>query len=191
MSELVFLLEEESAKAMLAGLLPKIIPNGIEVRFLVFEGKQDMEKQLVRKVRAYRNEAARFVVLRDQDANQDCKAVKAKLTSLCTGAGRPDALIRIACRELESFYLADLAAAEQGLGLSGLVRHQGNQKYRRPDYLGSPCKELEGLTKGQYQKVGGSRAIGPRLDPENGRSDSFRNLVSGIRSVAAELATWK
>ena len=89
---------------------------------------------------------------------------------------------------LESCYLADLAAVENGLELSGIAKHQGKQKYRSPDYLGSPSSELARLTKERYQKVGGSRAIGPWLDPENVRSDSFRNLVTGIRQIGAEAA---
>ena len=183
MRELVFLLEEASAQAMLEGLLPKLLPDGATVRYLVFEGKSDLEKQLTRKVKAYCNPEARFIVLRDQDSAPDCIAIKAKIVSLCANAGKPDALVRIACRELESFYLADLAAVENGLALSGLARHQGKQKFRSPDYLGSPSRELVKLTKGRYQKVGGSRAIGPWLDPNNTRSDSFRNLVAGIQKI--------
>ena len=185
MRELVFLLEEASAQAMLEGLLPKLLPEGITVRYLVFEGKSDLEKQLVRKVRGYRNPEAQFIVLRDQDSAPDCIAVKTKISSLCARAGKPDALVRIACRELESFYLADLAAVENGLEVSGLAKRQGHQKFRSPDHLGSPSKELETLTKGRYQKVGGSRDIGPWLDPDNIRSDSFRNLVTGIRRAGA------
>lgn len=185
MKELVFLLEEESAQAMLEGLLPRLLDEQVVVRFIVFEGKQDLEKQLIRKVRGYRNPEARFIVLRDQDSNPDCIAIKTKLAGLCAEAGRPDALVRIACRELESFYLADLAAVERGLALTGLVKHQNSRKYRSPDYLGTPSKELQALTKGQYQKVGGSRAIGPWLDLANTRSASFRNLVAGIERMAA------
>lgn len=188
MSELVFMLEEASARAMLEGLLPKVLPAGITPRYIVFEGKQDLEKQLVRKMRGYRNPDARFVVMRDQDSNPDCKAVKAKLSELCRLAGKPAALVRIACRELESFYLGDLAAVELGLKITGLVRHQPNKLFREPDRLGSPSKELKTLTKGLYQKVGGSRDIGPHLDLDNTRSASFHNLVAGIRRVSGEMA---
>jgi hypothetical protein len=188
MMELVFLLEEASAQAMLEGLLPKILPPDMMPRYIPFEGKSDLEKQLVKKVRGYRNQEAQFIVVRDQDSHPDCKAVKAKLVNLCQEAGKPEALVRIVCRELESFYLADLAAVEKGLGLSGLAKLQGKQKFRNPDYLGSPSRELATLTKGRYQKVGGSRAIGPWLDPDNTRSDSFRNFVSGIRRIGQGLS---
>ncbi len=41
MSELVFLLEEPSARAMLEGLLPRLLPDGLPIRFIVFEGKKE------------------------------------------------------------------------------------------------------------------------------------------------------
>ena len=153
MNELVFLLEEASAQAMLEGLLPKMLPTQVVPRYVVFEGKQDLEKQLLRKIRAYNNPEARFVVLRDQDSHPDCLAVKAKLSELCYQAGKPATLVRIACRELESFYLGDLAAVELGLEITGLVRQQPNKSYREPDRLGSPALELRKLTKGLYQSL--------------------------------------
>lgn len=188
MNELVFLLEEPSARAMLEGLLPRFLPPDIAVRYIVFEGKQDLEKQLVRKIRAYRNTQARFIVLRDQDSHPDCREIKANLARLCQEAGRADTLIRIACCELESFYLADLAAVESGLELSGLIRQQNNKKYRAPDGLSSPSAELMKLTRGHYQKISGSRAIGPWLDPDNPRSISFRHLIDGIRKTVQKFS---
>ena len=183
MMELVFCLEESSAQAMLEGLLPRLLPADVVLRYIPFEGKQDLEKQLVRRLRGYRNPDARFIVIRDQDSNPDCKVVKARLTALCSLAGKPNALVRIACRELENFYLADLAAVERGIGIAGIAKLQAKVKFRRPDYLGSPSRELTLLTKGRYQKVGGSRAIGVHLDLNNRRSDSFRNLVQGIQRL--------
>ncbi len=183
MRELVFLLEEASAAAMLEGLLPRLIPSDVVPRYITFEGKQDLEGQLVRRLRGYRNPNAHFVVMRDQDAQSNCKVIKRRLEKLCRQAGRDGVLIRIACRELEAFYLADLRAVEQGLGLSGIAAQQASRKFRDPERLNSAKQELRALTKHRYQPVEGSRAIGPCLDLENGRSRSFRNLVLGIRRL--------
>lgn len=185
MNELVFLLEGQSEEEMLRGLLPRMFPGtGIQFRFIPFQGKQDLEKQLVRRLRGYVNPRARFVVIRDQDAHPDCKAVKKSLVDLCVQAGKPDALVRIACREVETFFLADLNAVELGLEIQGLSKRQQSKKFRSPDYLGSPSKELATLTHGRYQKVGGSRQIGKHLDIANVRSESFMQLVTGIRRLA-------
>ena len=184
MSELVFLLEEPSAEAMLAGLLPKIIPDFIHYRCIVFEGKQDLERQMVRRMRGYRVPGARFVVLRDQDTG-DCLPVKARLVAKCAEARKPDAVVRIACHELESWYLADLAAVEAGLEVSGLARQQGRNPYRTPDALPSPARKLTEIAP-TYQKVGGSRAIGPHLDPQNTRSKSFHHFVRAVQKTCGD-----
>lgn len=188
MRELVFLLEEASAKALLETLLPRILHTDVRPRYIPFEGKQDLERQLAKRLRGYLNPHARFIVLRDQDSAPDCKAIKAILLERCRQAGREaTSMVRIACKELETFYLADLRAVEQGLGLSNLARLQGSAKFRNPDRLGSPSKELATLTIGLYQKVSGSRAIGQYLDPSNERSPSFKNFIKGIRRLESEL----
>lgn len=188
MSELVFLLEEPSATAMLESLLPRMLDEGITFRCIPFEGKQDLEKQLMRKIRAYQNEQARFIVLRDQDSSPDCTVVKTNLLDLCQQSGKADrCIVRIACRELEAFYLADLQAVEQALDITGLTQHQLKRKFRTPDHLGSPSQELKKLTRNRYEKVAGSRLIGRYLSLDNPRSPSFRNFVAAIRRMESEL----
>lgn len=182
MKRLVFLLEEPSAEEMLKGILPKLLLRNIHPEFKVFEGKQDLEKRLPGILRAWRVPHCCFIVLRDQDSG-DCHAVKQKLIDLCRHAGRDGVLVRVACHELESFYLGDLAAVAKGLGISGLEKKQNNQKYRKPDRLGSPSRELARLTSGLYEKVAGSRAIAPHLDTENNTSHSFKILLAGIRKL--------
>ena len=113
----------------------------------------------------------------------DCHAVKQKLVDLCRQSGRNDVLVRVACHELESFYLGDLAAVERGLSLAGLARKQGKKKYRIPDRLGNPSQELIRLTSGLYEKMAGSRAIAPHLNIEHNKSNSFKILLAGIRKL--------
>lgn len=179
MMTLVFCLEEPSAKEMLKGVLPRLLPDGITVHYIIFQGKQDMEKQLVKRLRGWLLPNTKFVIMRDQDA-ADCHVVKNKLVTLCQAAGRGDALVRVACRELESFYLGDLQAVEAGLGIGGLAARQNTKKYRAPDRLGNPVQELTRLTGNRYQKIAGSRTIGPHLHFENNRSHSFTVLIKGI-----------
>jgi len=188
MITLVFLLEEMSAKALLKGLLPRLLPmDRFLVRYVVFQGKQDLEKQLVRKIRGWVAPNTHFVVLRDQDGG-DCEAVKRDLVELCEQAKRSDALVRIACREIESWYIGDLSAVETALHVKGLASRQEERKFRAPDRLAKPSTVLEKLTGQKYRKVCGSRAIAPYLDIEDGnRSHSFQVFVSGVRSLAANL----
>ncbi len=184
MKELVFFLEEESAKALLEKLVPRMIPEGETVHFrcVVFEGKQDLQKNLKQKLRGYLRPNAQFFVLRDQDRS-DCVAVKHNLRAICLSAGQPNTVVRIACRELEAFYWGDLGAVEAALGVKGLARRQKTAKFRDPDQIQNPALELERLTQFAYQKVAGSRAIGEHLDLAASRSRSFRHLVGSIASA--------
>jgi len=182
MTELVFFLEEPSAREMLKGVLPRLLDQNIPVRYVVFEGKQDLEKRLPRRLRAWQNPNARFLVLRDQDSG-DCYEIKQKLAGICREAGRPDALVRIACHELESFYLGDLQAVADTIGPASLARKQGSAKYRNPDRLNNAYQELKRIAK-TYQKLSGSRAIGPALSLEGNRSESFNQLIGGIQRLA-------
>ena len=184
MKTIVFCLEEPSAEEMLKGLLPRILPGGVSYRCMVFEGKQDLEKQLVRRMRGWRMPRTNFVVVRDQDS-APCRDVKKRLRRLCIEAGRPGALVRIACHELESWYLGDLAAVEAALLLRGLAQKQNRRKYREPDSLTNAAQELKNLTQQRYRKISGSRAIGPHLSLNANRSRSFGVFLSGIKSVVA------
>ena len=76
MKELVFLVEGETEKCLLDALMPRLLPEEVGYRVIPFQGKQDMEKRMMMKIRAYQNTLARFVVLRDQDSNADCRALK-------------------------------------------------------------------------------------------------------------------
>ena len=183
MKEIVFFLEERSARELIAGIIQRLAPDTTRrLRFIVFEGKQDLEKHLLAKLRGYLGTDARFIVMRDQD-QEDCKEIKKRLLNYCKGAKRK-ATVRIACRTIEAFYLADLAAVEDSFRISGLARkHQEKARFRFPDSIQQPAVELERLTKGTYQKVSGSRLISVHLDLENTRSSSFSHLVTSIRSA--------
>lgn len=190
MNELVFLLEERSAAAMLESLLPRLLDQKITPRFVSFEGKRDLAGQLERRLRGYANPNARFIVMHDQDRHPDCKALKGATLHQCASAGKAHlSLVRIACRELEAFYLGDLAAVEQALGITGIAKRQMSARFRQPDTVSSPSLELLKLTNRQYQKVNGSREIGKYLDLANVRSTSFNQLIAAIHRMQAELLT--
>ncbi len=182
MTKLVLFLEELSAKAMLQELLPRIVGENLPFQFIVFEGKQDLEKQLPRKLRKWNTPDCGFVVLRDKDRG-DCELIRQDLINKCRDAGKPDTLVRIAVHELESWYLGDLRAVEAGLDITNLSRLQGNVKYRNPDRLANPAEEMEKITDFKYQKVSGSRAIGPHLSLEQNRSHSFNKFIAGIERI--------
>jgi len=181
MRTLVCCVEEASAKEMLIHVFSKLGFSNDRYQFIVFEGKQDLDKKLVTRLKAWRDPNAVFLVLRDQDS-ADCRAVKQSLISLCQNTEKTF-IVRIACHELESFYLGDLAAVEQGLGLAKLSRQQNKKKFSNPDRLSNASQLLKDLTNGKYQKILGSRAISQHLDVGNNKSHSFNVLVKGIIQI--------
>lgn len=122
------------------------------------------------------------MVMRDQDSG-NCVTVKERIAGYCKKAGKNGVLIRIACHELETFYLGDLGAVERALEIKGLQSHSATRKFRTPDRIAKPSIELQRLTGGKYQKVSGSRAIGVELDLAENRSESFLALISGLRRL--------
>lgn len=186
MKTLACFLEEPSAAVFLRGILPSLLPDGVEPRFIKFQGKQDMEKNLLKKLRGWNQPDTLFLIMRDQDT-EDCKAVKNRLTQICADSVKTETLVRIACRELESFYLGDLDAVGRAFDLPKLMQQQDKQKYRNPDRLENPARELRNLTGGQYQKIQGSRKIAPLLKYRDNHSTSFRALLNGIETLVQKV----
>ena len=181
--KLVFLLEERSAREMLLELLPRLLPDNVHFHCFAFEGKRDLERNIVPKLHGWQESNTAFVILRDQDA-ADCKTVKHTLLTKCKEAGKEDAVVRIVCRELESWYFGDLAAVEKGLGLRNLTRFARKRKYRVPDDIKAPARELASITRNAYQKIAGSRAIGPNLSLTSNKSQSFQVFLRTMERFA-------
>ncbi|MBI1762757.1 MAG: DUF4276 family protein [Acidobacteria bacterium] len=181
MNELVFLLEEASMREVLKVILPQIVPPEISCVLITHEGKRDLEVSIPRKLRAWQNPGARFVIVRDQDM-ANCYDLKDHLRTLCTQAGRRDSLIRIACHELEAWFLGDMQAVSRAFELPQLKKLSEKRKFREPDLLGNAAEELQKLVR-RYKKVGGARAVAPHLDLAANRSHSFRVFLAGIRRI--------
>jgi len=181
MSTVLFLLEEPSARAMLESFLPRILPENLIVRCIVFEGKQDLQKRLGKRLRYWQEPNTRFIVIHDQDSS-NCIILKQELREICDQSGKSqETLIRIPCHELENWYLGDLAAVEIALQLRGVARQQQTEKYRAPDRIANGTEELKRLTKNKYQKVSGAREIGRHLSQQENRSHSFHVFVDGLQ----------
>ncbi len=178
MKQIVFLLEEESMKALLDNLLPRLLPAEINFLCIPHEGKQDLEKSIPRKLKAWQCSETSFVVIRDQD-RADCVDVKNRLVRLCSDAGRPDSLVRIACHELESWFLGDLIAVENAFNIKKLAIQQQKSTFKDPDKLTNAKEELKKLVK-SYQTVSGAKLIGPHMSLKNNQSHSFNCFIDGI-----------
>lgn len=182
---MIFLLEESSAKAMIDTIMPKLLPDIVH-KSIAFEGKQDLEKQLLRKLRAWKTPNTVFLIMRDQDSG-NCKEIKQNLLNIVKNSGKTMvSLVRVVCHELESFYLGDLLAVELELKVNNLAKKQNKSKFRTPDTLSNSKQELKKVAK-NYQQISGSEAIAQylRLDGSN-KSISFNMLINGIIKLAKQ-----
>ena len=181
-SSVLFLLEEKSTYEMLNKMMPRLFPT-LSCKYRTFSGKPDLLSRLEKTIRNHTDEDCHFVIVCDQDAD-DCVKLKQKISESCQKTGRKAMChIRIACHELESWYLAQLDVVSQHFGVPEVVNLQ-NTKYRYPDNIEKPSKELERITKRNYQKVKGSRKMGEYLNLTVDRSTSFRHFIEVLKRLA-------
>ena len=98
-------------------------------------------------------------------------------------------LIRIACRELEAWYLGDMDAIQKVYPSFKADQHRNKKKFRDPDTC-NPSDELKKLIP-NFQKGYASKEISKYISVENNRSVSFGHFVSGLkRFLSADLHTF-
>jgi len=188
---LVFMLEDPSMKLLLEGLLPRLMTGwvaGQHFLCVAHQGKSDLDASIPRKLRAWQYPGDRFVVVRDNDA-ADCVAVLHKINGMCAEAGRPDTLVRLACQELEAWYLGDLEAVAGAFAHPKANTSALRTKFSDPDGWQKPSVEMARLIP-SFQKGSGARVMAQHLrGPEHNRSHSYRKFVEGVCRVA-EMAPW-
>ena len=176
---LVILTEEESMKVTLEYLLPRL---GItDFQIIAFQGVSALESSLARRVRAWRDPTARFLVIRDND-NGDCSRRKQRLLDFLDQAGtRRPFKVRIVVQELEAWFLGDLPALESaGLLKDGRIRakfRKNPEEHRTPATL---LKELDPT----YQKTGGARRIARHLSLTENTASSFHATLAAIKDLS-------
>jgi hypothetical protein len=178
--------EERSMEFFLRALLPRILPSGFELDVNCFirphEGKSDLKRSLSKKVKAFPHfsQPVKLLIIHDQDSNE-CKVLKASLISECSNIKSGDFLVRIACKELENWYLGDFGSIETvypDIRISGLTR---KAKFRNPDRLNG-SEEMNILIR-HFSKSHASRELGRIINIENNNSPSFNCLITGIAKL--------
>jgi hypothetical protein len=189
--------EEPSAEAALVNLLPKILPT-TTFQFIVFQGKLDLLKNLLPRLRGYAGWLPwdyRIVVLIDED-REVCFQLKNTIEDAATeadfvtksraGYNQFQVLNRIAVEELEAWFLGDveaLRAAFPRIPISLTSR----KKFRDPDKVpGGTWESLEKLLQSLgyfpagYPKVQAAQQISEHMDPARNRSHSFQVFYQGL-----------
>jgi hypothetical protein len=181
--DLIFLLEEESMRAVLEVILPKLTNKTF--RCIAHQGKQDLAQSIPRKLKVFQNinPETKFIIVHDQDSH-DCVKLKNELKKLCSEVEQKNVLIRIVCRELESWFLGDLAAVEKAYELqpNRLRKQQNKNKFRNPDRLNCAKQELKSLVQ-EYYQLHHAKKIAPHLSITDNCSHSFCVFIEGIQKI--------
>lgn len=185
MARIEILVEEPSMKEFLTILLPNILDEqwNLNENYFIrsFEGKSDLQKNIPSKVKFLSNrnhEAVGVVIMQDQDSS-DCRLLKQKLLTICNENGDCPMLVRIICRELESWYLGDFVAINKAYPNFKHQNYINKSKFRIPDN----CNAYDELRKilPEFQKVGGAKKIAPFIDVVNNKSESFQQTINGLK----------
>ena len=165
---------------LLEGLLPRLFP-GLAFQCVPHGGKNDLEKSIPRKLRAWQEPGVRFAIVRDNDGG-DCRRLKRSLSSLCDDGRRNDSLVRIVCQELEAWYLGDPDALADAFGRESLRGLGRKARFRDPDAVPRPSEALRTLVP-KFQKVSGARLMAQHLSRDRNRSRSYQALLAGVESL--------
>ena len=180
---LIFMVEEPSMKAFLEAFLPRHFPSCASTCIIIpHEGKTDLLNSIPRKLKVWTKPEDRFIILIDQDSN-DCKSLKKEIQNLCVD--KPSTLIRIVCKELESWFLGDLEAVGLAYDIS-LKQLQNKAKYRNPDnhQAFDELKRLLEQKKRSIQKVSNAGLVGQYMDLNSrNTSISFQTFISGLQRI--------
>ena len=101
-----------------------------------------------------------------------------ELLGLCNFNGDIPVIIRIACRELENWYLGYMCAIEAVYPETKASKLIGKAKYRNPDAVFGAF-ELGQLTR-NFSKSHASREIAKYMITDNNNSVSFNHFVSRL-----------
>jgi len=203
-----FLLEEDSARAALQNLVPKIVGSGITGNFHVHQGKKDLLKSLPGRLKGYSRwlpEDWRIVILLDED-RQDCQTIKAALEKAARDAGlftrsrrspqgRFRVVNRVAIEELEAWFFGDVDAIAEAY--PRVPRNLSSKaRFRDPDAIrGGTWEALQRvLQKAGYYRTGmpkieAAERIAKHMDPCRNKSKSFQVFRDALAALATQTQT--
>ncbi|MCB1160045.1 MAG: DUF4276 family protein [Leptospiraceae bacterium] len=185
MARIEILVEEPSMEECLRNLLPGIVPEHwkLDVNYFIrkHQGKGDLKNSIINKMKVFNHwhEPISVVILHDQDI-ADCRKIKHDIQQWC-GDYRNPLLIRIVCRELESWYLGDLKAIEKAFPKFKSNKYENKANFKNPDNL--HAKETLKKILPEYKEIQSSRVISQNLDIQKNRSTSFQQFIKGIQKI--------
>jgi len=181
-----FLLEEETMRLLLNNILDKIIPDK-QYKMIPFHGKMDLQASIPKIVPTLSKHLnAKIVIVHDQD-NHNCLELKKKLLNLSKHSCCP-ILVRIACKELESWFLGDMKAIEKAFPKFKSKQYYNKKKFRNVDHIQKPSiilkkliPELKNFDVIPKRKI--AENISVYMDVNDNKSPSFNQFLSGVQKI--------
>jgi hypothetical protein len=185
--------EEASLKNVFDVLLPKILPENVSFHIHPHQGKRDLENALKDTIPSISKiPGARILITIDQDEN-DCIALKKRLTNLVSDTCACNYRVRIICRELESWFLGDLAAVEQAYHRFKASKYSNKSPFKAVDNIKKPSEQLRQLLP-EYAKnislpkLETSKKIAAFMNVNNNKSTSFNHTIDAIKNLCSDNA---
>lgn len=201
-TRIVLLVEERSMEITMDEILPKVLP-GTPHQIVTFRGKPDLLRKLPSRLAGLRYEVrhgTRVAIVVDREA-EDCQVLVRRLRDVVTGAGlavdrsgplRGDVLCRVACEELEAWFLGDVDALRAAYPRVpvGLAEQA---PFRNPDAVtGGTAERLHEVLRAagsrheRLPKTQVAAAVSREMNPDRNRSNSFQVTVAGLRRLAGK-----
>lgn len=178
--------EESSAEICFKSVLSQAIPSSQSFKIFAHRGREDL-KQALRKALPVisREQGAKILITIDQDKH-DCKTLKKELQEIIRGNCQCPNKIRIVCKELESWFLGDLAAISKAYPRFKPEKYHNKSEMRNVDEIEQPSKKLiKMLTEtngGKCPSKGElSQRISPHLNVSLNTSTSFQQTIQAIK----------
>ncbi len=187
-----FLVEDYSTRKFLEGILPRLGFENFEIKH--HRGKEDLVSNLEKIIPSLSKRAQQIIIILDQD-NQNCIKLKSKLTDKMVNCVC-EYKIRIACYELEAWFLGDMAAISKCSPRFRANFFQGKEKYRDIDNISGPKPSnlLEEIVPGwekDYankprfaEKIAPFMSLEQRNSKESNRSYSFHVLLETLIDIS-------
>jgi hypothetical protein len=185
---IIFLVEDYSMRKFLEGILPRL---GFKEDFFEIKhhrGKEDLISNLRQIIPSLSKRAQQIIVIIDQD-KQDCVVLKDKIKkkmAYCSCEYK----IRIACYELEAWFLGDMEAIAKCSSRFKAGFFQGKKKYRDIDNIEKPSRVIEEIVSDWKERYASkpqfAKTIAPFVSLERknfkkaNRSHSFQVLLETL-----------
>ncbi|MDM8567150.1 DUF4276 family protein [Candidatus Halobeggiatoa sp. HSG11] len=183
-----FLVEDYSTRKFLEGILPRLEFENFEIKH--HRGKEDLTSYLPKIVPSLSKRAKQIIIILDQD-KQDCVKLKNALNDKMVHCAC-EYKIRIACYELEAWFLGDMAAISKCSLRFKASYFKGKEKYRDIDKIEKPSSVIEKIVpnwkKDYTSKPKFAKTIAPFMSLEQrgskqaNRSHSFHVLLETLRN---------